>query len=168
MLLLISTSQVPCWNLVEYAFIRWDLYIIEMRRGDWTSTKETLKSGTLSGNSVMRRLVLNYTWHDVFHNISNLLIHPLNVSIQATALFTADRCEYCERPRDQYLLGIDRVVNSHGYFQGNCVSCCTRCNRMKSTHSRENFLSRMANNNVPETVGQGLDQLRDQLNNLKL
>ena len=106
----------------------------------------------------------------LFIYISNLLTHPLNVSIQATALFTADRCEYCERPRDEYLLGIDRVVNSYGYVQGNCVSCCTRCNHMKSTSSRENFLSRMAiaHNNAPETVGQGLDQLRDQLKNLNL
>jgi len=37
--------------------------------------------------------------------------------------------------------GIDRVDNSLGYDEGNCVACCRVCNFMKGTMSREEFLS---------------------------
>lgn len=47
-------------------------------------------------------------------------------------------CHYCGEPpsirtKSGTMLrsGIDRVSSSRGYFFGNCVSCCWRCNRMK-------------------------------------
>ena len=36
--------------------------------------------------------------------------------------------------------GIDRIDNSKGYSPGNCVSCCTRCNLMKSDLSIDSFV----------------------------
>lgn len=36
--------------------------------------------------------------------------------------------------------GIDRVKNELGYFVGNCVSCCSICNAMKSKLSFEQFI----------------------------
>ena len=35
--------------------------------------------------------------------------------------------------------GIDRVDNGAGYELGNCVSCCSRCNRMKMDMSIGDF-----------------------------
>lgn len=37
--------------------------------------------------------------------------------------------------------GIDRVDNTKGYVQGNCVSCCKVCNRMKHAMTKEDFLA---------------------------
>jgi hypothetical protein len=37
--------------------------------------------------------------------------------------------------------GIDRIDSSGPYQRDNCVSCCTRCNRMKSDLSYEEFVS---------------------------
>jgi hypothetical protein len=36
--------------------------------------------------------------------------------------------------------GIDRIDSLKGYEQGNVVSCCTKCNRMKLNYSRAEFL----------------------------
>lgn len=40
--------------------------------------------------------------------------------------------------------GIDRRDNSKGYFFGNCVPCCARCNEMKTTESARGFIDRCA------------------------
>ena len=37
--------------------------------------------------------------------------------------------------------GIDRVDSSLGYFVGNCVPCCTRCNYFKRGKKVEDFLN---------------------------
>lgn len=55
------------------------------------------------------------------------------------------RCDYCGRlPSALRLNGIDRVVNSQGYVEGNCVPCCVRCNRWKYTRSASKFLAQCA------------------------
>jgi len=36
---------------------------------------------------------------------------------------------------------MDRVDSSKGYEKDNVVPCCTRCNLMKLTYSREDFLT---------------------------
>lgn len=38
-------------------------------------------------------------------------------------------------------VGIDRIDSSNYYYLDNCVPCCTRCNLMKNTLSRDEFLS---------------------------
>ena len=39
--------------------------------------------------------------------------------------------------------GVDRVDSSKGYIDGNCVSCCSICNKMKLDHTLENFLAKV-------------------------
>jgi len=41
--------------------------------------------------------------------------------------------------------GIDRVDNSLGYIIDNCVPCCGKCNRMKSSLSQDEFLNLIKN-----------------------
>lgn len=49
-------------------------------------------------------------------------------------------CTYCgEIPA----MGIDRVANDVGYEIGNVVSCCGRCNRMKSSLPLNEFLDHL-------------------------
>lgn len=64
---------------------------------------------------------------------------------QAMELF-GKPCHYCGDPPNKRLsgmcyTGIDRVDNSKGYSQENCVPCCKCCNRMKSTMSITEFTS---------------------------
>jgi hypothetical protein len=63
---------------------------------------------------------------------------------------TSSNCYYCGTPPSQlarkglngdYLYnGLDRVDNSKGYSEDNCVPCCGRCNKAKGTMSLEEFL----------------------------
>lgn len=48
-------------------------------------------------------------------------------------------CSYCGDKINGY--GLDRVDNSLGYLIDNVVSCCERCNRMKLTMSKEDFIT---------------------------
>jgi hypothetical protein len=50
-------------------------------------------------------------------------------------------CHYCGIS-SHTTNGIDRVDNSKGYIRENCVSCCTVCNRMKHTMTKDSFLER--------------------------
>jgi len=36
--------------------------------------------------------------------------------------------------------GIDRIDSSQGYIEGNCIPCCTVCNKMKLTYSVQFFI----------------------------
>lgn len=49
------------------------------------------------------------------------------------------------------LNGIDRLDNSKGYIEGNCIPACGKCNMMKRDHTEEQFLehiSRIYKNNL--------------------
>jgi hypothetical protein len=47
----------------------------------------------------------------------------------------------CCRVEAVFANGIDRVDNSKGYIAGNCVPCCTTCNKMKLAQSVQDFLA---------------------------
>ena len=49
-----------------------------------------------------------------------------------------DCCFYCHKPPDT-INGIDRVVNTLGYVEGNVVSCCGWCNTAKSDFTAAEF-----------------------------
>jgi len=55
------------------------------------------------------------------------------------ASFWGKPCFYCAS--DVKTVGIDRLDNSIGYSLANTVPCCTVCNRMKLTYSKEFFIS---------------------------
>lgn len=50
-----------------------------------------------------------------------------------------EECFYCDH-KDSRLNGIDRTVNAIGYFPGNCVAACGRCNMGKGKKSVESFI----------------------------
>lgn len=70
-----------------------------------------------------------------------------------------DNCAYCGAPpeknsefyqglrrkstEDVPVNGIDRIDSNLGYVVGNCVPCCSYCNRMKSDLSFNEFSNRI-------------------------
>lgn len=63
-------------------------------------------------------------------------------------------CEYCgsspvrivnsKRYNGGYLCnGIDRIDSSKGYIEGNVVTCCEQCNRMKLDYTLKEFLTKI-------------------------
>ena len=52
--------------------------------------------------------------------------------------FWKAKCYYCGKQIEY--LGIDRMNNKEGYTVENSVSCCETCNRMKYTHTKEEFI----------------------------
>jgi hypothetical protein len=47
-------------------------------------------------------------------------------------------CAYCGAEIET--IGLDRKINSEGYNLENVVPCCTKCNRMKSSMNKDEFL----------------------------
>lgn len=73
-----------------------------------------------------------------------------DLTIEQFLEFSKKNCAYCDkgpsnlakgRNGDFVYNGIDRIDSSLGYFEGNMVACCNNCNRMKTSHSLEDFKS---------------------------
>ena len=70
-----------------------------------------------------------------------------DLSLDRVDFLSQQNCSYCGREPSQFLSnfpnfkynGIDRVDNSIGYVENNCVSCCKLCNRMKDVLSVGEF-----------------------------
>lgn len=75
-----------------------------------------------------------------------------NLTFDDFVVLTKGKCFYCGiEPKQiikekgfngEYIYnGIDRVDNSNGYCKENCVSCCGKCNKMKNSLSKYDFLT---------------------------
>lgn len=62
----------------------------------------------------------------------------LSLNDYTTKFYNAN-CYYC----GERSFGIDRVNNLEGYIISNVVPCCTICNMMKLTQTKEEFLNRI-------------------------
>lgn len=63
----------------------------------------------------------------------------LEYNYEEIGAFMKTECNYCGS-NDSYN-GLDRVDSSCGYLKGNTVPCCERCNRAKSSFSKDDFLN---------------------------
>lgn len=77
-----------------------------------------------------------------------------SISIDFAERLFRGKCYYClsepkcvmqKKPRSIPFTynGIDRKDNTLGYFEENCVSCCSVCNRIKYTLSHDEFLEKI-------------------------
>ena len=73
--------------------------------------------------------------------------YTFDLSLDRVDFLSQQNCSYCGTEPSQVLSsfpnfkynGIDRVDNSLGYVEGNCVPCCKLCNRMKDVLSVDDF-----------------------------
>lgn len=70
------------------------------------------------------------------------------LSVDSVKTLLHSDCYYCGLPpsnvydKSYYNFvysGIDRKDNTRGYFEDNCVACCSTCNHAKATMSEDNF-----------------------------
>lgn len=74
------------------------------------------------------------------------------LSLDKFCELTTEECHYCgEKPKNVlrhhgnvlFYNGIDRLVNSIGYVDGNVVSCCGTCNRLKMGMDYKEFMEKI-------------------------
>lgn len=65
--------------------------------------------------------------------------YPFELTFDQFESFWNLNCHYCDL--QVVGVGLDREDNSKGYFIGNVVPCCKRCNRMKTDMGKEEFIS---------------------------
>jgi hypothetical protein len=61
-----------------------------------------------------------------------------SLTLEQFLVFDGQPCEYCGSELD--MIRLDRVNNNLGYFLGNVVSCCAKCNSFKHALKEEEFL----------------------------
>jgi len=77
------------------------------------------------------------------------------LTIEQFQFLTKGTCYYCGIEPQQFIKrndlngyylhnGIDRIINSMGYYKENCVSCCGVCNWLKNTMNQHDFLNHIA------------------------
>ena len=75
-----------------------------------------------------------------------------NISKKFFKEITSENCYYCGSLSSNYRAmkgyygdfrynGIDRIDNSIGYEENNCVPCCKKCNRSKDVMSKNDFIA---------------------------
>jgi len=98
-----------------------------------------------------------YTHHyNILKTSCKKLKRELELNFKEWVKLVNKNCFYCgEKPNnkrysynrvkniDTFALfnGVDRIDSSKGYLKNNVVSCCIKCNRMKSDFTKENFLN---------------------------
>lgn len=71
--------------------------------------------------------------------------YSFNISPDFFDITVSAPCHYCGTPESR---GIDRMNNTVGYEESNCLPCCATCNRAKGTLTYVEFIDyarRLAN-----------------------
>ena len=117
---------------------------------------------------------LFYNWYKsrilAFNKNSKCKHKDFELTLEQFSKLIHDNCAYCgappEKNSDFYknlrrksvddipVNGIDRIDSNKGYVVGNCVPCCTYCNRMKFDMPFEKFKNKILT--ISERIRQGL------------
>ena len=66
---------------------------------------------------------------------------PFELLFDDFAKFWKQPCSYCGSEIET--IGLDRIDSEKGYIEGNVISCCFKCNGMKSKLSEKEFLEQI-------------------------
>jgi hypothetical protein len=62
------------------------------------------------------------------------------LTVEDLRKYYKQNCYYCNNPVND--ISLDRIDNNIGYTSDNIVSCCIKCNVMKHTQTKEDFIQR--------------------------
>lgn len=94
----------------------------------------------------LRRVLQTYKYHAQKRSLS------FTISDEDFKALLLQDCHYCgaapaqikyKHKRSTSYNGVDRVNNSLGYVDGNCVSCCKICNRIKMDHDLSTIMQHL-------------------------
>lgn len=66
---------------------------------------------------------------------------PMTLTLAQFSKLRGLPCYYCGQKLPEVGYGIDRLNNDLGYTIKNSIPCCSFCNKAKSQHSSDKFLS---------------------------
>lgn len=107
----------------------------EIKRKYYKQNKEKILSENAAWRQTFKGRLLAYKKAAIKRNVEWLL------SDEDFKSFWQQPCSYCGDKIET--IGIDRVNNNEGYHLANCVSCCSTCNTMKMTLSKEEFVNKI-------------------------
>lgn len=105
-------------------------------------------AGAINEQSILKRLFNGYKTDAKRRNYS------FRLTFKGFKKLIERNCYYCkaepsskafkDTPHIEVLInGIDRLNNNSGYVSGNCVPCCSVCNKMKGTLSFASFMEKI-------------------------
>jgi hypothetical protein len=66
----------------------------------------------------------------------------ITINFEIFTNLVSSPCFYCNHKSELETIGIDRVDNTKGYTEENCVSCCWKCNRIKHIYHQDFFIEK--------------------------
>lgn len=157
-------NHAPIEDLIGHRFGKWEV-LKYLGASTWQCRCEcgreklitgwrlkTTKSCGRCSNSLPDAEAAFRTVHATYKRNAKLASREFTLSIEAVRGLFGSNCRYCGKSPQAIRKvryhesgfkynGIDRVDNLKGYVEGNCVSCCFVCNRMKFKFSTEDFLN---------------------------
>lgn len=110
-------------------------YVIEKNKKYYLEHKKEIRD-----RCNKHRFTLNGQYHEYKKNAKRRK-KDFNLSEEDCKPFFNGVCYYCGEEYNG--LGIDRIDNEIGYVLTNLVPCCYRCNIMKHTSSKTEFIERL-------------------------
>ena len=95
------------------------------------------KSEAFKKKDKIKRNSINGKYRTYIHS-AKIRNYEFNISKEEFIKLWQKNCYYCGDSIET--IGIDRVDNKKGYTINNIVSCCGRCNIMKNTMEKDEFI----------------------------
>lgn len=127
----VRTTCKECRKIEKSEYLKKD-YVIEKNKKYYQEHKEEIRERVKK-----HRWTINGQYHEYKKNAKKRGLDFELTQKDCEPYFNTN-CHYCG---DEFIgLGMDRLDNSIGYKLENIVSCCYKCNIMKHTNSKEEFL----------------------------
>jgi len=81
-------------------------------------------------------------YYKEYINNSSKRGYEMNLDFDTFSRLILADCHYCGHKTDGEVNGIDRVDNSKGYSNDNCVTACWKCNRIKHIYDKDFFIEK--------------------------
>jgi hypothetical protein len=142
-------NSKPCCKKCNFIKRRMTMEEFQKKIKNISQQTEEEKDTSISLPLVKINWVFNEVYNRYIARAGNKKL-PFSLSKEKFAELTQSACHYCgeephgvnrkNSPLKVIYNGIDRINNSLGYTEENCVPCCEECNKMKNTLSKEEFL----------------------------